>query len=163
VMIIKMYIGSANLKPPREITMGLLSDTLKDIIKAEQAALVASTDEGEFTSPAEFFNSPLAEVAEDVQAPDGIMQNMHIAQESTDIVQPVLDNKPLDVQVGGDHYKSCAIQPVQYIHANHLGFCEGSVVKYVTRHKSKNGKQDLLKARHLLDLLISLEYPEDTE
>lgn len=70
-------------------------------------------------------------------------------------------NNPLNVQVGGSHYKDCKIQPVEYIHANGLGFCEGSIIKYVTRHKSKNGKQDLLKARHFIDLLISLEYPEE--
>ena len=60
-------------------------------------------------------------------------------------------------QEGGSHYKDLAIQPVEYIHANGLGFCEGSVVKYVTRWRSKNGIQDLKKARHFLDLLIELE------
>lgn len=63
----------------------------------------------------------------------------------------------LDIQVGGDHYKSKAIQPVEYIHANGLGFCEGNVVKYVTRWKEKNGVKDLEKARHYLDILIQLE------
>lgn len=39
----------------------------------------------------------------------------------------------LEVQVGGNHYKDKAIQPVEYIHANGLGFCEGNIVKYVSR------------------------------
>ncbi|MCX2780410.1 DUF3310 domain-containing protein [Microbulbifer thermotolerans] len=63
----------------------------------------------------------------------------------------------LDVQVGGDHYKNLAIQPVEYIHANNLGFCEGNVIKYVTRWRNKNGIKDLEKAKHFLDLLIDLE------
>lgn len=63
----------------------------------------------------------------------------------------------LDVQIGGSHYKDKAIQPVEYIHANGLGFCEGNVVKYVTRWKEKNGVADLEKARHYLDILIQLE------
>jgi hypothetical protein len=63
----------------------------------------------------------------------------------------------LETQVGGDHYKTKAIQPVEYIHANGLGFCEGNVVKYVTRWKDKNGVKDLEKARHYLDILIQLE------
>lgn len=67
----------------------------------------------------------------------------------------------LDTQVGGEHYKCCKIQPVEYIHANGLGFCEGSVVKYVTRWKAKGGLQDLKKARHFLDLLIELECNEN--
>lgn len=65
--------------------------------------------------------------------------------------------KATDVQVGGDHYKKLKIQPVEYIHANGLGFCEGSVIKYVTRWRDKNGLKDLEKARHFLDLLIQLE------
>lgn len=67
---------------------------------------------------------------------------------------------PLDVQHGGAHYKDMAIQPVEFIHANDLGFCEGAVVKYVSRHQAKGGLEDLKKARHFIDLLISLEYGE---
>lgn len=63
----------------------------------------------------------------------------------------------LEVQIGGSHYKDKAIQPIEYIHANGLGFCEGNVVKYVTRWKEKNGIADLEKARHYLDILIQLE------
>ena len=63
----------------------------------------------------------------------------------------------LEVQVGGSHYKDKLIQPVEYIHANNLGFCEGNVIKYVTRYKDKNGIADLEKARHYLDILIQLE------
>ncbi len=66
----------------------------------------------------------------------------------------------LDVQVAGDHYKNMAIQPVQYIHRNGLGFCEGSIIKYVSRWRGKNGLQDLKKARHFLDLLIEMESGE---
>lgn len=65
--------------------------------------------------------------------------------------------RALDVQVGGEHYKSLAIQPIEYIHANNIPFAEGSVIKYVTRWRTKNGIKDLEKARHFLDLLIELE------
>lgn len=70
--------------------------------------------------------------------------------------QPVAPGA-LGVQVGGVHYKSLAIQPIQYIHANGIPFAEGSVIKYVTRWRAKNGIADLKKARHFLDLLIELE------
>lgn len=63
----------------------------------------------------------------------------------------------LDEQPGGSHYKGKIIQPIQYIHANGLGFCEGNIVKYVTRWREKNGLEDLRKARHYIDLLIELE------
>lgn len=66
----------------------------------------------------------------------------------------VKPTKATDVQIGGGHYKDLKIQPIQFILANGLGFCEGNVVKYVTRYASKNGIEDLKKARHYLDLLI---------
>ena len=63
----------------------------------------------------------------------------------------------LDVQISGNHYKDKGIQPIVYIHANNLGFCEGNVVKYVTRWREKGGEADLRKAIHYLELLIQLE------
>ncbi len=65
-------------------------------------------------------------------------------------------------QVGGDHYKDCPIQPVDYIEANNLGWCEGNAVKYITRHKKKGGRESLLKAIHYLEMLIEREYPDST-
>ena len=50
---------------------------------------------------------------------------------------------------------------MEYIHANEIGFMEGNVIKYVTRHKLKNGKQDIEKAIHFLELIIELEYSKD--
>lgn len=69
----------------------------------------------------------------------------------------------LDVQPGGSHYKDMKIQPVEFIHANGIPFLEANVIKYVCRHKSKNGLQDLEKARHYIDLLIELEYSKEEE
>lgn len=68
---------------------------------------------------------------------------------------------PLDRQVGGNHYRDMAIQPVQFIVANNIPYREANVIKYACRHASKNGKQDLLKARHYIDMLIA-DY-EDAE
>lgn len=67
----------------------------------------------------------------------------------------------LDTQISGDHYKQFKIQPVEYIHANGLGFCQGNVIKYVTRYKSKGGASDLEKAKHFIDLLIEFESHEN--
>ena len=69
----------------------------------------------------------------------------------------------LNEQTGGSHYKDMKIQPVEFIHANKIPFIEGSIIKYVARHRAKNGKQDLEKAAHFLKLLIELEYPEGPE
>ncbi len=62
-------------------------------------------------------------------------------------------SKALDEQVGGSHYKELAFQPIEYIMANDLGWCEGNVVKLITRWKDKGGVQDLDKAIHYLQIL----------
>ena len=71
-----------------------------------------------------------------------------------------IDNA-LDRQVGGSHYKDLKIQPVEFIHANNIQFCEANAIKYLCRHRAKNGLQDLEKAKHYIDLLIKLEYESD--
>lgn len=66
--------------------------------------------------------------------------------------------KASERQVGGDHYKRFAIQPAEYCQRNQLPFLESNVVKYVTRHKLKNGKQDIQKAIQCLELILEYEY-----
>ena len=72
---------------------------------------------------------------------------------------PMAESKPnpLEQQVGGNHYKDLKIQPVEYIHANNIGYMEGNVIKYVSRWRAKNGIKDLEKAKHYIELLIQLE------
>jgi hypothetical protein len=57
-------------------------------------------------------------------------------------------------QVGGNHYKKYKIQPIEFIIKNNIGFVEGNIIKYVLRFKEKGGVQDLLKAKHYIELLI---------
>lgn len=64
---------------------------------------------------------------------------------------------PLDVQVGGSHYKDLPIQPIEYCMMNKLDSCQSAVVKYITRFREKGGVEDLYKARHYIDLLIEFE------
>lgn len=65
--------------------------------------------------------------------------------------------KALDTQVGGDHYKSMPIQPVEFIQKNDLGFIEGNIVKYICRWRSKGGIDDVKKVIHYAELLIDFE------
>ena len=64
-------------------------------------------------------------------------------------------------QIGGDHYKIYKIQPTEFIHTNSIPFIEGNVIKYILRHRSKNGIEDLKKAKHYIDLLIAFEYENE--
>ena len=67
----------------------------------------------------------------------------------------------LDQQVSGNHYKDLPIQPVEFIYKNNIGYLEGNVIKYICRHKAKNGLADLEKAKHYIELLIELEYGQE--
>ncbi len=59
-----------------------------------------------------------------------------------------------DRQVGGSHYKNYAIEPSFYILKNNIGWLEGNAIKYLTRWKDKGGREDLLKAKHYVELLL---------
>ena len=69
--------------------------------------------------------------------------------------------KATDTQEGGTHYKDMAIQPIQFINANDLDFLQGNVIKYVTRHKAKNGAADIRKALHYCQLILELQYAKE--
>lgn len=61
---------------------------------------------------------------------------------------------PKNRQIGGSHYKDLPIQPIEFIVANDIPYREANIIKYVVRWRSKNGLEDLKKARHYLDMLI---------
>jgi hypothetical protein len=60
-------------------------------------------------------------------------------------------------QVGGRHYKRLRPQPWDVIVAWDMRFLDGNVLKYLARWRSKGGKQDLEKAQHYLEKLISTQ------
>ena len=66
----------------------------------------------------------------------------------------------LEKQEGGSHYKDMIIQPVEYITANRMGFLEGNVIKYITRHQAKNGAEDIKKAIHYCELILATRYKD---
>ena len=51
------------------------------------------------------------------------------------------------------YYKK-GIETTKYILSHDMGFCEGNIIKYITRYKQKDGIQDLKKAKKYLELLI---------
>jgi hypothetical protein len=76
----------------------------------------------------------------------------------TPVKKEKTDEKPIttsnDIQVGGVHYKELDPQPWDVIQSWGMGFLSGNVIKYLARYESKNGIEDLQKARHYLDKLI---------
>ena len=66
-------------------------------------------------------------------------------------------------QIGGNHYRKYKLQPSQFVTENKLLYPEGCVIKYVIRHQDKGGKQDLEKAKHMIDMIIERDYEEEKE
>ncbi len=64
-----------------------------------------------------------------------------------------------DKQIGGKHYQNFSIQPSKFVIENELLFPEGNVIKYICRHRFKNGKEDLEKAVHFIEMIIERDYP----
>lgn len=65
----------------------------------------------------------------------------------------------LDEQVGGDHYKSMPIQPLEFFYRNKIGPVEAIAIRYILRWDKKNGIEDLDKAIHTLRVLRELAAP----
>lgn len=62
----------------------------------------------------------------------------------------------LDRQVGGGHYKNFLIQPAEFCEVNGIGFLPGCIIKRICRWETKDGVQDLEKAKHEIDLMIAI-------
>ena len=71
-----------------------------------------------------------------------------------------IDALAINNQVGGNHYKGNRIQPIEYIYANGLSWSMGNVLKLITRSKA-NKVEDLLKAKHYIDLELQLVHGVD--
>ena len=67
-------------------------------------------------------------------------------------------SKVWDKQIGGQHYQNFVIQPSKFDVENKLLFPEGCAIKYICRHPHKNGKEDLLKAIHFIEMIIERDY-----
>tara|TARA_R100001086_G_scaffold86540_1_gene42261 strand:- start:1178 stop:1564 length:387 start_codon:yes stop_codon:yes gene_type:complete len=91
-----------------------------------------------------------------------VLHRKKIERDSKPFFKNEKENKmvsSLNKQVGGSHYKDCKIQPVEYISSNNLDFFEGNIVKYITRHRTKDeGKKDIQKVIHYAELILELFY-----
>lgn len=70
-------------------------------------------------------------------------------------------HNPDDIEVGGRHYQT-AIQPWDFIYANHIGFDAGCAIKYLCRYEKKGGAEDIKKAisycKHILKTQYGMDY-----
>lgn len=60
-----------------------------------------------------------------------------------------------DTQVAGTHYRT-SYQHWDLAADLQLGYFEGQISKYITRHRTKKGKEDLEKALHFAQKLLEM-------
>ena len=70
---------------------------------------------------------------------------------------------PLDIQIGGDHYKSLEYQPIEFFEDLHLDAFKANVIKYVARWRKKGGVEDLKKALHYATIARQNDIKRDNE
>jgi hypothetical protein len=58
--------------------------------------------------------------------------------------------------INPDYYRK-GIETTDYIQSHSMNYLEGNIIKYITRHKSKGGVDDLRKAEWYLTRLIKQE------
>ena len=71
-------------------------------------------------------------------------------------------SKHMKSGISNKHYKELAIQPTEYIYKNNIPFCEGNVIKYVSRWRDKGGVEDLKKAISYIEYLIEQDERDRT-
>jgi len=69
-------------------------------------------------------------------------------------------SKLFEQQVGGTHYSDMKIQPMEFFEANNIPANEAIAIRYILRHRNKNGAQDLDKAIDMLQKIKLLVYGE---
>ena len=84
-------------------------------------------------------------------------------KEYTKMMKYLTTTSPYKKQIGGEHYLKYKIQPSRFVVENKLLYPEGCVIKYILRHQDKGGKQDLLKAKHFIDMIIERDYKDEKE
>lgn len=65
-----------------------------------------------------------------------------------------LTNKEVNTDKTKPTYYGTGFDVIDFCQINNLDFMQGNVIKYVTRYKEKNGKEDLLKAKEYIDRMI---------
>ncbi len=94
---------------------------------------------------------------QDLIRPENDSELDELVQRGIDSLKP----KASAIQIGGEHYNSMPIQPYEFITKNNISYGEANVIKYVCRHRHKNGLEDLKKAKHYIDLIIEDLYKEE--
>ena len=65
---------------------------------------------------------------------------------------------PYKKQIQGSNYQKFKIQPSKFINDNRLLAAEANVIKYVCRHQDKGKENDIKKAIHYCEMILTRDY-----
>lgn len=102
---------------------------------------------------AETFKQVFGELANTLEGVHADSQEVHRVEAPA----PIPAQSAFGSQVGGNHY-AMPIQHAEFCQKNGLPWCESAAIKYLVRHKRKNGLQDVRKAIHYIELMAEMEY-----
>lgn len=66
----------------------------------------------------------------------------------------LIPNKEINSDKINPSYYGKQLDVIDFCQKNNLDFMQGNVIKYVTRYKEKNGKEDLFKAMEYIERMI---------
>jgi hypothetical protein len=69
-----------------------------------------------------------------------------------------MSKKANEIQVGGTHYQT-KMQVWDFVIKHQIPYMEGTVIKYITRARKKNGIEDLEKAQHYVQKMAECCLP----
>jgi len=111
-------------------------------------------------------NAKPAEIAKAVGCKPGYVYTLRAAikKKSAPVAEPEL-KKANELQVGGEHYRSMAVQPWDALSAwltpeEFRGYQKGVAIAYLARERKKGGTQDIEKAMHHLMKLVEADTTE---
>ena len=148
-------------KPPHGEPQGSSADvTSAELVKkstASETVKVTSSFTQTTLSPSSIQTPDLKDgtfISNDFYAAQAIGRSF--AKAVTASKPPSKDNeqKLREIITKPKHYIQGNIETWDYIVSQGLGYLEGNVIKYVTRYKHKNGREDLLKAQAYLNKLL---------
>ena len=110
-------------------------------------------------------NAKPAEIAKAVGCRPAYVYTLRSAAKNKPAPTPVAEpelKKANELQVGGEHYRSMAVQPWDALSAwltpeEFRGYQKGVAIAYLARERKKGGTQDVEKAMHHLMKLVEAD------
>lgn len=111
-------------------------------------------------------NAKAAEIAKAVGCNANYIYSLrNRAKKAIPVLPPVAEpelKKANELQVGGEHYRSMAVQPWDALSAwltpeEFRGYQKGVAIAYLARERKKGGTQDIEKAMHHLMKLVEAD------